>query len=188
MPTPSKKNFRKQSLNAKIRKSKLRTETLTSVAECEDRIEKLKKLPQNEDNLLLIEFYEERRKEISAGLHTHGAKKVVYDGIKFDSTLEAYMYRRLKEEGIEFKHQFVIELLPSFRIHGELERAIKIVVDFLVNGDCIIDTKGNFTEKSKMKWKMLKYKLGEDYEFHLPSSQLKCEEVISWIKESNLYS
>lgn len=178
---------RARSLQAKIRTSKVRTETLTSVAQCEEKIRKLKEQPPSEDNNLLIEFYEERRAEIAKGLHTHNARKKVVDGITFDSSLEAYMYKRLKEEGIPFKHQFVIELVPSFRIHGELERSIKIVVDFLVNGDCIIDTKGNFTEKSKIKWKMLKYKLGEDYEYHLPSNQEKCENVISWIKESSNY-
>ena len=43
------------------------------------------------------------------------AKKVVYDGITFASGLEKYMYKALKEAGIEFKYEgYTYELVPAF--------------------------------------------------------------------------
>ena len=43
------------------------------------------------------------------------AKKILYDGILFASGLEKYMYKALKEAGIDFKYEGVtFELVPSF--------------------------------------------------------------------------
>ena len=47
-----------------------------------------------------------------------GAKKKVFDGIKFDSNLEVSCYKLLKEDNIIFTYnERVIELLPSFRLN-----------------------------------------------------------------------
>ena len=33
------------------------------------------------------------------------SKKVIYDGVTFASSLEKYMYKALKEAGIDFKYE-----------------------------------------------------------------------------------
>jgi len=48
------------------------------------------------------------------------AKKKVVDGIEFKSGLEAYMYKALKEAGIQAKYEGVkYELTPSFDFNNE---------------------------------------------------------------------
>ena len=42
------------------------------------------------------------------------AKKVEYDGIKFDSALEVFTYKQLKLLGVEFQYEGITyELIPS---------------------------------------------------------------------------
>lgn len=42
------------------------------------------------------------------------AKKVEYDGVKFDSALEVFTYKQLKLLGVEFQYEGIIyELIPS---------------------------------------------------------------------------
>jgi len=44
------------------------------------------------------------------------ASKVIYDGIEFRSKLEVYCYKKLKEEGIEFKYEsYTYNLVPTFK-------------------------------------------------------------------------
>ena len=133
------------------------------------------------DKQLVINSCNEKIAELKANAHSFNAKKIVYDGITFDSNLEKNFYVMLKNNNINFVHQLSIPLIPAFDLYGEKVKPITIVIDFLVDNK-IIDTKGNFTEKSKIKWKMLKYKFKEQYEYHLPSNIKQCEEIIEWIK------
>lgn len=92
----------------------------------------------------------------------YGNKKKVVDGVKFDSQLEAYCYNMLKILNIDFEFQKVIILIEKFRFEGKAVRETTAIVDFVIrnNDETIyLDTKGFATEVSKIKYKMLKFKL-----------------------------
>lgn len=108
-------------------------------------------------------------------------KKVVADGIKFDSKHEAeyYLYlKKLKEEGKikDFQLQHKFELQPSFKKYGKTHRAITYTVDFAIyhnNGDVeYVDVKGMETQQGIMRKKMF------DYLF---------DEKLTWIQKSIKY-
>tara|TARA_R110001592_G_scaffold85820_5_gene253467 strand:+ start:1587 stop:1961 length:375 start_codon:yes stop_codon:yes gene_type:complete len=95
----------------------------------------------------------------------YGNKKVVVDGIKFDSKLELFCYNLLKEYDIDFEFQRKVVLFEKFKFNGKTIRAITMLVDFVLshNGNTIyLDTKGFATETSKIKYKILKHKLKDD--------------------------
>lgn len=86
------------------------------------------------------------------------AVKCEEDGIKFDSRLERYMYIQLRDLGITFKMQVVIELIPPFRYEGKAIRPMKIIPDFyLEDHNTYVDTKGFALPEAKLKYKLLKY-------------------------------
>lgn len=108
-------------------------------------------------------------------------KKVVVDGVKFDSKHEAeyYLYlKRLKEEGKikDFGLQHKFELQPSFKKYGKTHRAITYTVDFAIyhnNGDVeYVDFKGMETQQGIMRKKMF------DYLF---------DEKLTWVQRSIKY-
>ena len=98
-------------------------------------------------------------------------KKVVYDGIKFDSKKEGAYYLKLKmleEKGIiyDLKLQVKYELQPKFEFNGNTIRSINYVADFTYMQDGklhIVDTKGIRTDVYKLKKKMMQFK-GYDIE------------------------
>lgn len=92
----------------------------------------------------------------------YGNKKKVIDGVKFDSQLEAYCYNMLKILNVDFEFQKTIILIEKFRFEGKAIRETTAIVDFVIknnNETIYLDTKGFATEVSKIKYKMLKFKL-----------------------------
>ena len=93
-------------------------------------------------------------------------KKVVYNGIKFDSKKEGAYYLKLKlleEKGIisDLKLQVKFELQPKFQFGNKTIRAINYIADFTYIQDNklhIVDTKGVRTDVYKLKKKMMEYK------------------------------
>ncbi len=94
-------------------------------------------------------------------------KKVVIDGITFDSKKEGNYYCELKILKMagkvkDFEMQVPFELQPKFKHDGKTIRAIKYVADFVVNypdgRQVVIDTKGFRTKDYLLKRKMLLYK------------------------------
>lgn len=95
-------------------------------------------------------------------------KKVIYNGIKFDSQKERNYYIKLKvlEEYGKIKNlklQVKFELQPSFKFNGKTIRSINYVADFVYydigqDKTIIVDTKGVKTEVYKIKKKMMQYK------------------------------
>ena len=93
-------------------------------------------------------------------------KKVIYNGIKFDSQKERNYYIKLKlleEKGIisNLKLQVKFELQPSFKFKGKTIRSINYIADFTYIQDNklhIVDTKGVRTEVYRIKKKMMQYK------------------------------
>ncbi|MGL5962392.1 MAG: DUF1064 domain-containing protein [Cetobacterium sp.] len=84
-------------------------------------------------------------------------KKVVVDGIVFDSISESKFYKNIKEMGIEFELQPVFPLQESFKKNGKTIRRIDYIADFKI-GNRVIDIKGVETEAFKIKKKLFEYK------------------------------
>ena len=94
-------------------------------------------------------------------------RKVVIDGITFDSQKEGNFYCELKVlkmagEVKEFSLQVPYELQPNFKCAGKTIRAIKYVADFVVTyadgSTAVIDTKGYKTKEYLLKKKILLYR------------------------------
>jgi len=101
-------------------------------------------------------------------------KKVIYDGIKFDSNREMAYYIKLKmleQKGIikNLELQKSFELQPSFKLNGKTYQKITYRADFSYvsvqdNKTHIVDTKGFRTQVYKLKRKMFAYKYGIEIE------------------------
>jgi len=136
------------------------------------------------------------------------SKKKTIDGITFASSLEAYTYSRLKEEGIEFEYEGEkFELLPSFKFlgtylssspkkkeltdkTGKAVRAITYTPDFVSHTHkFIIETKGfvpsnhSFPLRWKLFLKHLKDNKMEDYQVFLPKNQGQVNDLIKIITD-----
>ena len=94
----------------------------------------------------------------------YGAKKVVSDGITFDSRKEANRYRELvlleragRIQNLQCQVKF--ELIPSQRVDGRVvERAVQYVADFVYTQDgktVVEDTKGFKTKDYIIKRKLM---------------------------------
>ena len=130
------------------------------------------------------------------------AKKVTFDGIKFASGLEKYMYTALKEakigaiyEGATFVLQegFIFDV-DSYERQGNGKGAminrgqkkilnIKYTPDF-VSPSFIIECKGRANESFPIRWKMFKKYVKEHLKhvtLYKPQNQKDCDEVIKLI-------
>ena len=130
------------------------------------------------------------------------AKKVTFDGIKFASGLEKYMYVALKnakiyaeyegmtftvQEGFEFKNESYERQSNG---KGELVNRgskkvlpIKYTPDF-VSDSFIIECKGRANESFPMRWKMFKKYVKENLPrviLYKPQNQKECDKVIELI-------
>ena len=127
------------------------------------------------------------------------AKKVTFDGIKFASGLEKYMYQALKnakikaeyegktyivQEGFEFKNKSYERQSNG---KGELVNRgskkvlpIKYTPDF-VSSSFIIECKGRANESFPLRWKMFKKYANKHLKrvtLYKPQNQKECDEVI----------
>ncbi|HBF5147629.1 TPA: DUF1064 domain-containing protein [Clostridioides difficile] len=109
-------------------------------------------------------------------------KKIVIDGIKFDSKDESeyYLYLKEKKENGEIKDfglQQKFELQPKFKKDGKSYRAITYIVDFAIykwNGDVVyIDVKGYSTQQGELRKKLFDYKYQD--------------KILIWISKSKKY-
>ena len=130
------------------------------------------------------------------------AKKVTFDGIKFASGLEKYMYQALKnakikaeyegktyvvQEGFEFKNESYERQSNG---KGELVNRgckkilpIKYTPDF-VSDSFIIECKGRANESFPIRWKMFKNYVNHKMKhvtLYKPQNQKECDEVIKLI-------
>ena len=130
------------------------------------------------------------------------AKKVTFDGIKFASGLEKYMYIALKKakiyseyEGMTFTLQdaFMFDV-DSYERQGNgkgdlVNRGckkilpIKYTPDF-VSSSFIIECKGRANESFPLRWKMFKKYVKENLKhvtLYKPQNQKECDKVVELI-------
>jgi len=135
------------------------------------------------------------------------AKKVTFDGIKFASGLEKYMYVALKNAKIKSKYEgetYVLQEGFEFKNEsyerqsngkGEMVNRgqkkilnIKYTPDF-VSSSFIIECKGRANESFPLRWKMFK-KYVNKYLKHVtlykPQNQKECDEVIKLITKNQI--
>ena len=134
------------------------------------------------------------------------AKKVTFDGIKFASGLERYMYQALKKAKIHAEYEgctFVLQ--EGFTLKNKsyerqsngkgemLNRGckkilpIKYTPDF-VGSNFIIECKGRANESFPMRWKLFKKYVNwkmKHVTLYKPQNQKECDEVIKLIIKKN---
>jgi len=133
------------------------------------------------------------------------SKKITYDGIKFASGLERYMYMALKKAKIKAQYEGqTFELIPSFEFNmqsierqsngkGEYKNRgnkkilnIKYTPDFIGKG-FIIETKGRANESFPMRWKLFKRLIANDrvgpFTLYKPQNQKECDMTVELIKK-----
>ena len=130
------------------------------------------------------------------------AKKVIFDGIKFASGLERYMYQILKKNKIHAVYEgatFVLQENFNFKIdsyerqsngkgdmvnRGQKKiQSIKYTPDF-VSSSFIIECKGRANESFPMRWKMFKKYVNHKMKhvtLYKPQNQKECDKVIELI-------
>lgn len=96
----------------------------------------------------------------------YNAKKVEYNGITFDSTVECEFYKFLEKQ-INVGKFDRIEIQPRYELIPKIDkqRKTEYIADFALwkNGELIevIDVKGMATETAKLKAKLFRYKYPE---------------------------
>lgn len=130
------------------------------------------------------------------------AKKVEYDGIKFQSGLEKYMYMALKKAKIKCEYEVEsYELIPGFMFKnksyerqsngkgGYTERGNKKIrpitytPDFTGQG-FIIECKGRANESFPIRWKLFKRYVAlnmPEVRLYKPQNQKECDETVQLI-------
>ena len=130
------------------------------------------------------------------------AKKVTFDGIKFASGLEKYMYQALKNAKIKAEYEgktYIVQECFEFKNEsyerqsngkGELVNRgskkvlpIKYTPDF-VSDSFIIECKGRANESFPIRWKMFKKYVKDNLKhvtLYKPQNQKECDEVIKLI-------
>ena len=134
------------------------------------------------------------------------ANKVTFDGIKFASGLEKYMYVALKNAKIKSKYEGETYVLQEgFKFEnksyerqangkGEMVNRgskkvlpIKYTPDF-VSRSFIIECKGRANESFPIRWKMFKKHVKENLKhvtLYKPQNQKECDKVVELIKTKN---
>ena len=131
------------------------------------------------------------------------SKKIIVDGIKFASGLEAYMYKALKKAKIKADYEKrTFEVFSGFYFpENAYERqangkgsminrgdkkilGIKYTPDF-EGKDFIIECKGRPNDTFPIRWKMFKKYVNihlHGYTLYKPQRQSECDEVVNLIK------
>jgi hypothetical protein len=133
------------------------------------------------------------------------SKKVIFDGIKFASGLERYMYQALKKAKIKAEYEgqtYVLQEAFNFKIDSFERQAngkgdmvnrgqkkilnIKYTPDF-VSDSFIIECKGRANESFPIRWKMFKNYVNQNLKhvtLYKPQNQKECDKVVELIKNN----
>ena len=132
------------------------------------------------------------------------AKKVTYDGIKFASGLERYMYQALKKNEIKTIYEgATFEIVENFMFDnasyqrtgngkGEFKERgnkkilpIKYTPDFICpDYSYIIECKGRANESFPLRWKLFKKYVVKNYPKTIlfkPQNQKECDQTVQLI-------
>ena len=132
------------------------------------------------------------------------SKKVTYDGIKFASGLEKYMYMALKRAKIKAKYEgetYIVQEGFEFKNESYERQAngkgdminrgckkilpIRYTPDFVsLRNLFIIECKGRANESFPMRWKLFKRFINRCYPhvtLYKPQNQKECDQVIELI-------
>ena len=130
------------------------------------------------------------------------SKKVTFDGIKFASGLEKYMYQALKKAKIKAKYEgetYILQDSFNFEVDsferqsngkGDMVNRgqkkilnIKYTPDF-VSDSFIIECKGRANESFPIRWKLFKKYVNDNLKhvtLYKPQNQKECDKVIDLI-------
>jgi len=137
------------------------------------------------------------------------SKKQIYDGIKFDSGLEVYMYKQLKNNGFKFEREGITyEIHPPIKLNFPCYirsqkrsltlkdkrdiRKISYTIDFndkRKNPKWVIECKGRANESFPLRWKMFLKLLSEmknPPSVFMPRNQKDCDQVIEILIKNKL--
>ena len=119
------------------------------------------------------------------------ANKVTFDGIKFASGLEKYMYVALKNAKIKSKYEgqtYIVQEGFEFKNRGEKKiLPIKYTPDF-VSDSFIIECKGRANESFPLRWKMFKKYVKVNLPhviIYKPQNQKECDKVVELITKKS---
>ena len=134
------------------------------------------------------------------------SKKVTFDGIKFASGLEKYMYQALKKAKVKAAYEgetYVLQEAFHFDVDtyerqsngkGDMVNRgqkkilnIKYTPDF-VSDSFIIECKGRANESFPLRWKMFKKYVNKHLKhvtLYKPQNQKECDEVIKLITKKS---
>ena len=135
------------------------------------------------------------------------SKKVTFDGIKFASGLEKYMYQALKRAKIQSVYEgatFVLQEDFIFDVDSYERQSngkgqmvnrgqkkiqnIKYTPDF-VSDSFIIECKGRANESFPLRWKMFKKYVNDNLKhviLYKPQNQRECDKVIELIIKNKI--
>lgn len=115
-----------------------------------------------------------------------GATKVIVEGVRYDSKLEAYFAGLLKQFKIphEIKRKYI--LVEGFYFQGKKIRDITWTPDFYIPAlNMIIDTKGHHTDVFKLKLKLMKKMMTDQslqLDFRFPKTKKQAMQTILELK------
>ncbi|GAA0735585.1 DUF1064 domain-containing protein [Clostridium oceanicum] len=124
----------------------------------------------------------------------YGSKKIVIDGITFDSKDEARYYEYLKKKKskgkiVNFELQPKYTLIPAFKKNSKSYRAMTYTPDFIIynldGSEELIDVKGFSTQQGEIRKKLFDYKYA-DLKLTWISRSLKFGDEYGWIEYSEL--
>lgn len=111
------------------------------------------------------------------------ATKVEFDWVKFDSKLELYCYKALREAKIPFELKKKFVSVEKFKYMWESIREISHYPDFfLYEHNIILDTKGFANDTYPIKTKLLKKYFHDnwlEYKITTPKNQKEVNEFIN---------
>ena len=158
-------------------------------------------------NILIPQLIMMMRKKIKRKRGPVRAKKVTFDGIKFASGLEKYMYIALKKAKIYAEYEgMTFTLQDSFNFNidsyerqangkGEMVnrgqkkiQSIKYTPDF-VSPSFIIECKGRANESFPIRWKMFKKFIKNEMPhviLYKPQNQKECDKVVELIIKNKI--
>jgi hypothetical protein len=94
------------------------------------------------------------------------ATKVTYDGIKFDSKLEQFVYAQLKLNKINFALKYKVVIFEKFRYNDELIREISWTPDFILpDHNIVLEAKGYANDQWSLKIKLIKKYFLQELDF-----------------------